>query len=261
MASFLHPVGPLPPSVYWRRRAVLLGIPLVLILAVAYSCGGGSNAQPVARSTATPPAGTPSTGTGVIEPSVMPTGTAGAGNYYPPVGPSGSAGASPSAGAGAGGGTPGAGTGSGSSGSGSNGGADGSSGNSSDCLLALTLTLDHTAGGGPATYSAGQDPQFRVAAKNNGAGNCLLDVSGKGIVITVTQPGSSTPVWTSSDCATSSDKRALGPGDAYQDDTTWQRIRSQAGCPKNEPSVGTGTYVVTATADGVTAASIQFVLQ
>ncbi len=33
-------VGPLPPAVYWRRRAVVVGVLLVLVLLVTYACGG-----------------------------------------------------------------------------------------------------------------------------------------------------------------------------------------------------------------------------
>lgn len=41
-------VGPLPPAVYWRRRALVLGVLLVVIVLLAYSCGdsGGSNGKP-----------------------------------------------------------------------------------------------------------------------------------------------------------------------------------------------------------------------
>jgi hypothetical protein len=41
-------VGPLPPAVYWRRRALVLGGTLVVIILLVYSCGGseGSNANP-----------------------------------------------------------------------------------------------------------------------------------------------------------------------------------------------------------------------
>ena len=41
-------VGPLPPAVYWRRRALVLGVVLAVIALVAYSCDGsdGSNASP-----------------------------------------------------------------------------------------------------------------------------------------------------------------------------------------------------------------------
>lgn len=40
-------VGPLPPAVYWRRRAVVLGGLLAIVLLLVYSCGGsGSDANP-----------------------------------------------------------------------------------------------------------------------------------------------------------------------------------------------------------------------
>jgi hypothetical protein len=35
-------VGPLPPAVYWRRRAVVAGVLLVLVLLLTYACGGSS---------------------------------------------------------------------------------------------------------------------------------------------------------------------------------------------------------------------------
>lgn len=39
----MHPVGPLPPRVYWTRRIVLLGVLAVLLIAIAVSCSGGSD--------------------------------------------------------------------------------------------------------------------------------------------------------------------------------------------------------------------------
>ena len=35
-------VGPLAPSVYWRRRAIVAGVLLLLVLILTYSCGGSS---------------------------------------------------------------------------------------------------------------------------------------------------------------------------------------------------------------------------
>lgn len=62
----LHPVGPLPPRVYWTRRAVLLAILLVLVVAIAVSCSGGSGARhPAAAPSARP---TP-TGSGHVSPA------------------------------------------------------------------------------------------------------------------------------------------------------------------------------------------------
>ncbi|HVS69481.1 MAG TPA: hypothetical protein VHE56_13090 [Mycobacteriales bacterium] len=52
MSSVLYPVGPQPPRVYWVRRLVVLGVPLLLILIIAVSCvgGGGGKKSPSAGS-------------------------------------------------------------------------------------------------------------------------------------------------------------------------------------------------------------------
>jgi hypothetical protein len=61
MSSVLYPVGPQPPRVYWVRRLVVLGVPLILILIIAISCSGGGGAGKPSRGTganATPTAST-----------------------------------------------------------------------------------------------------------------------------------------------------------------------------------------------------------
>lgn len=56
-------VGPLPPAVYWRRRAVVAGIVLVLVLLLTYACGGssgsGAPSQQRANNAAATGTGTP----------------------------------------------------------------------------------------------------------------------------------------------------------------------------------------------------------
>ncbi|HVT21374.1 MAG TPA: hypothetical protein VHE57_08310 [Mycobacteriales bacterium] len=54
MSSLLYPVGPLPPRVYWVRRLLVLGVPLIVILIIAVSCsgGGGKPAQSAGGTTA-----------------------------------------------------------------------------------------------------------------------------------------------------------------------------------------------------------------
>lgn len=50
-------VGPLPAAVYWRRRAVVLGAVLLLVLAVSYTCSGPkatSQPSPTASAKASP---------------------------------------------------------------------------------------------------------------------------------------------------------------------------------------------------------------
>ena len=69
----LSPVGPLPTSVYWRRRAVLL-LGLLVLLFVLTRCTGGDDAVPVAERLAAP-APTPSAAppTPATAPTVSPT--------------------------------------------------------------------------------------------------------------------------------------------------------------------------------------------
>jgi hypothetical protein len=55
-------VGPLPPAVYWRRRAVVLGAALSVVFLVAYSCGGAKASD--ASNTRTPNAGRSAATTG-----------------------------------------------------------------------------------------------------------------------------------------------------------------------------------------------------
>ncbi|MEV0426957.1 hypothetical protein [Micromonospora sp. NPDC050495] len=74
-------VGPLPPAVYWRRRAVVLGAGLLFLIVVLYSCSGserktgssgtGASTSPTAKgqqpdptgSVLTPQSGNPPTAT------------------------------------------------------------------------------------------------------------------------------------------------------------------------------------------------------
>jgi hypothetical protein len=55
-------VGPLSPSVYWRRRAVVVGAVAAVILILAYSCSGGDD--PAKKPSAKPSASPSETGIG-----------------------------------------------------------------------------------------------------------------------------------------------------------------------------------------------------
>lgn len=52
-------VGPLPPAVYWRRRAVVLGAVLLFLVVVLYSCANAGGSGPKGGAKGSP---TPSTG-------------------------------------------------------------------------------------------------------------------------------------------------------------------------------------------------------
>lgn len=256
MGSFLRPVGPQAPGVYWRRRILVVGIPLILIGLLAYSCSGSGSTNGAAGSQSSASA---SPSTGIITPSAGATGYPPI-NSYPVVGPTSSAsgggsGATGSAGGGgASGGVGGA--------SGGTGGSETGVSGSGGCLLAVTVQLDKTAQTGIADYTAGQNPTFNVILHNQGSGNCRFDVSGKGVVVTVASvDNGGKQVWTSATCAGATDLRVLGPGDGYTEQVKWQREQSETGCPANPPAVATGTYAVAASVGGVASATVQFQLQ
>jgi hypothetical protein len=62
-------VGPLPPAVYWRRRAVVLGAGLLFLIVVLYSCAGSGSPRGT-RGAASP---SPSAGSTTAAP--VPTGS------------------------------------------------------------------------------------------------------------------------------------------------------------------------------------------
>ena len=234
----------------------MVGIPLILIGLLAYSCSGSGNTTGAtgSKSSASP-------STGIITPSAGATGYPPI-NSYPVVGPTASAsgGATGSAGGGGGAGGVGGGGATGGVGGGNGGSVTGVSG-SGGCLLAVTVQLDKTAQTGIADYTAGQNPMFNVILHNQGSGNCRFDVSGKGVVVTVASVDNGKQVWTSATCAGAPDLRVLGPGDGYTEQVKWQRQQSVTGCPANPPVVGAGAYAIAASVGGVASATVQFQLQ
>jgi hypothetical protein len=81
-------VGPLPPAVYWRRRAIVLAVAVVIVFLIVQSCSGGSGnggeidtaatQDPATTPTVTikrPQTGAPPT-TAAAKPSLVPTSAA-----------------------------------------------------------------------------------------------------------------------------------------------------------------------------------------
>ncbi|HEX2774784.1 MAG TPA: hypothetical protein VHN18_20505, partial [Micromonosporaceae bacterium] len=99
-------VGPLPPAVYWRRRAIVLGAVLLFALVLAYSCAKSD--PPTGSPRAAGPTGAPqnpapsavvrATPTGATAVRATPTGATAASNAAPPPATAPSAAATESAG-------------------------------------------------------------------------------------------------------------------------------------------------------------------
>jgi len=68
-------VGPLPAAVYWRRRAIVLGALLFVILLIAYSCGGSkaTNANSGGDPSSSPSAPPSSSSSALVPPSASPS--------------------------------------------------------------------------------------------------------------------------------------------------------------------------------------------
>jgi len=69
-------VGPLPPAVYWRRRLVVLGATLLVVLIVVYAFTGGPGAGSSAAPDTTLTAGSTTTSTAAPTDSATATATA-----------------------------------------------------------------------------------------------------------------------------------------------------------------------------------------
>jgi hypothetical protein len=291
VGSVRNPVGPLPSSIYWRRRAVglsLLALAVVIVILVLNSGGGGggngssgpsSSHTPVATITAGPaPSGThissqpggrdtaPSdTGT-----STGGTGDGSSGDTSGSAGTSGTtAGDDTSAGTSSGTST---GTTSGSSSGDTSAGTSGSTGGSSTTggELAVGSTLPDC-DPGPVTlsltsvqnsYSPGETPSFQLRATNSGDITCKVDFGPTKAVFTVTKAADTSHVWASDDCPTTGSYLMQVPAHGSTTYTLrWNEKTSSPKCasPKGQQAAA-GTYLVQAQMSGYGTKQVSFVL-
>jgi hypothetical protein len=229
----LQPVGPLPPQVYWRRRLVLLGgIVLLLMLGLAMRSGGSGPRQSAGGSalTSTPtPTGEPS-GVATITPSPGSAGgpAPGPGPATGATGPS----ATPPAGTGASGTTP-ASTGpSGSPGT----GPSGPLGTCPDAALTVQASTARPA------YRVGETPVFKLSLRNTGSQSCVRDVGPRQQEMLLY--AGTTRIWSSNDCYPDggTDVRTLDPGEAVSATVVWSGLSSQPGCAGARIRVQAGSY-------------------
>jgi hypothetical protein len=233
-------VGPHPPAVYWRRRAIV-GAPLLLIVILFSSCladgSDGNTQKPKVAAQGSKkqndqkqPAPTPShecTLSNPCEPEVNPS----AGANPPPLG--GAANPLPLT-------TP------------SNPIASKAAPiPCADDDISLTPVVAQAA------YAVGSLPRFRLVIENVSDKPCTRDVGATHQELRVM--AGTRRVWSSDDCSPSrgSDVRVLQPGEKRTYWLTWSAKTSSPGCPKNRTAVGPGEYqllgrLTTATSKPVT---------
>ncbi|GHD96368.1 hypothetical protein [Streptomyces naganishii] len=279
MGSLRKPVGPLPPSIYWRRRVVLLSVVALLTLLIAWILtsgggghhdnGGGSDGKNPTPSTITP--GPSQSGPAISQhPGGRDESSGGDGS-----GTGSGSGSGDGSGSGSGGSAGTGGDGSG-SGSGSGGGivvtGDGAKGGGGTvATLPADTTLPNCTSGAVKltlrsvrnSYSPGQSPEFEVTAKNTSGSDCKIDLGPKSAVVTVTQAGSSDDYWSSADCPKGAGsllyRVPAGSGITYT--LRWDRRPSAPQCATPPAgSAGAGTYLVQAQVPGYGKLQTSFVL-
>ncbi|MEU2396175.1 hypothetical protein [Streptomyces sp. NPDC007369] len=262
-----NPVGPLPSSIYWRRRAVLASVvALLALLAVwAVSSAGGTSStngkgqkgpEPVTSITPGPSGTGPAIGQ-------APGGRTDSGGGTGKNGDQG-------AGSGSGGGT---GSGSAAAGAGSAGSAAAGAGTGGAAAVPADSPLPTCSSSSlqwevksvKNEYEAGEKPRLELIARNITGSTCKADLGPKQAVLTILQASTSKAVWSSGDCPS-------GPGSAFyrvpaQGETKqtveWDRRFSAADQCQTPPagSAVPDTYVVEAKFPGLPVARTSFVLK
>ncbi|CAL9505805.1 hypothetical protein [Streptomyces sp. NPDC003781] len=276
MGSLRNPVGPLPSSIYWRRRAVLLSLFALLALLITWivvSGGGdgGDGRKDGADGKNPAPSITPG-----------PSGSGPAISQAPGGRDESGSGDSNGSGSGSTSGGDGSGTGSGSgggeSGGDGSGGGEGSAGGGSvtgvgtgDALPAGSA-LPNCAPGDVKlslrsvrnSYSPGQTPAFELTARNTSGSDCKVDLGPEHAVFTITPADGDDAYWASDDCVEGAGslryRVAAGSGITYT--VKWDRKPSAPEC--GTPPAGSakaGTYLVEAKAPGFEKVQTSFVLK
>ncbi|NEE20702.1 hypothetical protein G3M58_81380 [Streptomyces sp. SID7499] len=282
MGSLRNPVGPLPSSIYWRRRVVLVSVVAVLALLtlwiVTMGGGGGKDGDNGANGKNPAPSITPGPSSSGPAISQAPGGRDESGDE-------GSGGSGDGSGNGSGDGSgdgtgSGSGDGSGSGGSGGSEGAGGAGGSGSgtaaggvgagDTLPAGSTLPNCTASAVKFslrsrhnTYDPEQTPTFLLTARNVSGSDCKIDLGPKNAVFTIAPASSDDDYWSSEDCPKAAAHQlyrvAAGSGITYT--LKWDRKPSAPECATPPAgSAGSGTYLVEAKAPGFAKVQTSFVL-
>ncbi|WP_043265520.1 hypothetical protein [Streptomyces sp. CT34] len=279
MGSLRNPIGPLPSSIYWRRRAVALAILVLLVALVVWVLtmgGDNTTANEGKGATGSGPAASITPGPAPTGPVIgqKPGGRDVSGSGGSSGGDSGSGGGAGggsddgSAGGGSGGGA-GGGSGSGGSGSGS-GWAPIGEGAGSNAVAAGATVPNCTSGAVKLTVHSVQDsyapddrPKFELTMENSGDAACKVDLGRKAALLTISDSAGGDRVWSSGDCPSTGGPAWLQvpAGGSVTRTVAWDRRASGPRCATpSAAAVPAGTYRIEAKVPGLTAARTSFVL-
>ncbi|MEU6314586.1 hypothetical protein [Streptomyces sp. NPDC047014] len=263
MGSLRNPVGPLPSSIYWRRRAVLASVVALLALLAVWTVSSGGG-----KTSTNGKGGGPEPVTSITP---GPSGSGPAISAAPGGRPeSGGGAASGSGGAGGGGGKngePGGGAGTGGAAGSGGTGAGGAAVVPADSPLptCAPTALQWEVKSAKNEYEANEKPRLELVARNISGTTCKVDLGPKQAVLTILQASAGKAVWSSADCPTGAGNaffRVPAQGETKQS-LEWDRRFSAADQCQTPPagSATAGTYVVEVKAPGMPSARTSFVLK
>ncbi|PRH76422.1 hypothetical protein C6N75_25730 [Streptomyces solincola] len=272
MGSLRNPVGPLPSSIYWRRRAVAASLAVLVAVLVVWallSGGGGGGKGDEGRNGSSPAPSEITPGPSGSGPAISeapggreePGGSGGDdgknGDSAAPGGGQGGTGSgSGSGGAGADGGGTQGGTGAGGTAAGGLVPADSPLPNCPPGALRLTLTSEKN------RYAPGEKPKFRLLVRNASATTCKADLGPKHAVLTISAEDDD--VWASDHCPRGAGTLLVRvpAGGSVTHTVEWDRRGSQPQCVpgKPGPAAEPGTYLVEVAVPGAKVLPASFTL-
>jgi hypothetical protein len=291
VGSLRNPIGPLPSSIYWRRRAVALAVLALLVLLTVWALGlgGGDSRNEGKNDDGKPPVSTITPGPTDSGPAITehPGGRdesteggsqGGSGGEGEDGGSGGGTGGGQSGGSGwqpggsvaggsTGGDSAGGGSASGGGGSGDTGGAGGSGGGAAvpagselpGCGAGVTVSLRSV----HKEYEAGDKPEFELTAKNKRGTACKLDLGRTATVVTI-KDDDGKKIWASDDC-TRDEKPALYQLPASGTTThtfIWYREPSVPDCgTPSKDSAAPGDYEIEVDVKGLKTLDASFELK
>lgn len=218
----LEPQGPLPPQIYWRRRALALGIALLVIALLvggAIALFGGSGSKNTAK-TDTSQTPQPQNKTPVVPPaesSPEPTPTPTAAVEPPPVLQPGD--------------------------------------DCPDSTLAVKGVTNAP------QYVIGDQPKFTMIVTNIGLVACKRDV-GAAVLAAYVYSLDNNRLWSNLDCAPSNETlvKTFNPGEQVTTEVTWTGMGSAPQCPLPREPIGPGTYNLVVQLGNLRSAAVPFAL-
>ena len=233
----LHPVGDLPASVYWRRRAMVVGLAFTVLggggwLTVAAASGDDpAERTPTAGRTASPT----SAATPALERVVPQLASVQVPSDVPPVVVEPDAPAAPATSTP----TP----------------APAPPGPCTDDMITVAVTSD------PASAAVGSGATFTLVVANTSPDPCVRDLD-KGLQEVLLLDSAGVRVWGSNDCVpeVSADTRTLAPGESAGFPLTWSGLSSEPGCVAPRARLAAGSYLLRARLDTAAGADTPFTL-